>query len=373
MSLILQEKINNEIISFEIKTIHEKEKNKYFLAGMFDYNLIKSGDIDELIKLFYFTGYQEDFEILYSEHSDNLRVETKIYLLNNAYRYRSDHIIKKYIVALSVVQINTKINQYDENILQHLCAHGSIAGGDRFSYTQKRRYPIEDPELLAIVEFVLQHKPQLIDEKCYSVARYCNNNQIIKLLNNYKIDDKTVDDTDLCYICNSYSEPDRLINDICMCKMNIHHHCAQELILSTGNKCKTCNSDYKCNMKLKHINMLGPAPDNKIYFPHLGIFPIPLWGGKYQIVKDKGDQLVLSIIYLQFKHIKYLFDTSTPEEIKQMKIHLIEALSDPCNGFGQIIDGKFKLLDNTCSNAPKELNFSSYLLTETLLLRCFIN
>jgi hypothetical protein len=373
MSLILQEKINNEIISFEIKTIHEKEKNKFFLAGMFNYNLIKSGDIDELIKLFYFTNYQEDFEILYSEHSEKLKVETKIYLLNNAHKHRADHIIKKYIVELTVEQINIKMNHYDQNILQSLCSHGSVVSGDKNSYTQKRRYPIEDPELLAVVEFILQHKPQLINEKCYSAARFYKNNQIIKLLNNYKIADKNDKTEDLCYICNSDSEPDRLINDICSCKMNIHYHCAQELILSTGDTCKTCNSAYKCNMKLKHINMLGPVLDNKIYFPHLGIFPIPLWGGKYQIVKDKGEQLVLSIIYLQFKHIKYLFDTSTPEEIEQMKIHLYKSITDPCNGFGQIINGKFKLLDNTCSNAPKEFNFSSYLLTEHIINNKYIN
>jgi len=370
--MILKEKINNEIISYEIKTIHVGKNDTFFLSGMFDYNLIKSGDIDELIKLFYLTNYQEDFDMLYTAYSDKLKLETKIYLLNNAHRHRSDNIIKKYIVELTVEQINTKLSHYDRNILQSLCSHGSVISGGNHSYAQKRQYPIEDPELLAIVEFILIHKPQLIDENCYTTARNYNNHQIIKLLNNCKIDKGTSDN--LCYICNSDSEPDRIINDICACKMFIHYHCAQELIRSTGDICKTCATPYKRNTPLNHIGMLGPVTDDKIYFPHLGVFPIPLFSGKYQIETKKPEQLILSIIYIQYKHILYLADNSTAAEMAEMKTRLLKALTNgESYGYGELINGKFKLLDNTCSNAPRDLNYLAYSLTETVINKKFIN
>ena len=372
MSLILREKINGELVSYEITTIHKREKNNvFFLSGMLNYELIKANDPDELLKLFYFTEYLEDFEFLYMVHMNTISDDTKLFLLNHAYNLRDDKLIKKYVVELPLEQLNKKLHEYDVNILERLCMHGLVVSGDKVSYSQKLRYPHEDPELLELVEFILKHKPELISESCYSTARCYKNDQIVKLLNNYNLESSESSEP-LCYICSSPSEPDRIITDICKCRMAIHYHCAQELIMrSDDEKCRTCDSFYKRNMKLNHINIRGPVESNLVYFPHLGIFPVPLFNKKYQRVNKFGE-LYLSIIYLQYKHIIDLFNSITLNELIDLKQKLREKLSDPCNGFGRVKDNKFVMISNTCSNAPRDLNQMAYMLTEISINKLFM-
>ena len=371
MSLIIRKKVNSEIVSYEIKTIHKREKNNvFFISGIINYDLIKAEDIDELIKLFYLTKYLEDFDLLYLNHMEYLKPDTKLFLLNHAYNIRHGSLIKKYVVELPIELINKKQTEYDVNILECLCMHRFvISSHPAVKSFPQINYPGEDLNVLELVEFILQNKPELISERCYALARSYKNNQIIKLLNNYQV--CQVDTYDLCYICSAGSEPERIINDICECKMNIHYHCAQELIQrSRDNKCKTCNAQFKRNMPLNHIGMLGPVFDNKVYFPHLGVFPVPLCGG-YQIL-SKENRLQVSIIYLQYKYIAKLHAELTPDELVKIKEQLRKDLSW-YNGFGRLTaDGGFELLENTCSNAPRELNPLAHTLTELIVNKLFI-
>jgi hypothetical protein len=367
-SIILREKtgVNGKIIvSYDIPTKHiNTGSNIYWLKQMINYTALINGDYMEMIKLFYYTGYKEDFEELYTQYCNTLNEETKLFLLKHAHDRRDDYIIKKYITELPI-EVITK--QSDElNILEKLCMHGLMLGGT--SYSHKVNYPDEDKQVLQLVEFICHAKPALVTEKCVKIAGNYNNHKIVEILTRYL----NMPKTSLCYICNNNAEPQRIITDICLCKKYLHYTCGQELIRNNGSYCFSCKSPYKTNMPLNYVGIHGPVKSDYIYFPHLGVFPIPLFKGKYQIVSDLFNRLRLSIIYLQYKNINNIFELilSTPSAIDSflsLKNKLVRDLNGPCNGYGVIIDDKFRLLDTTCSNAPRLLNKEAYDTTELLI------
>jgi hypothetical protein len=356
MSLILKYKIGIEEKHIELSTIHKQKPNTYWLSNLFDYSIIPD-DIDELIKLFYYTGYVEDFNKLYQ---NNLKIETKIFLLNNSYLRRDDEIIKKYLPELTVQQINTKKCESDYNILERLCSHGSICEPNNKSYSTKTKYKEEDNDLLSILEFVCKTKPELITDICYRLCRFNNNIKSITILNQYYINEPN---SNICFICNSSSEQNRLISGICKCSNKLHYHCAQDFIQKISNTCKVCNTEF-----IKNTEISTPDKNPLIFFPSIGMFPIPLFTNKYQFVQDVYYKLKLSIIYLQFENIAYILRDQTKDQLNQLKYKLINDLTgNLSNEFGMLENNKFKLLYNTISNAPFKFNVLAYKTTENIV------
>jgi hypothetical protein len=151
--------------------------------------------------------------------------------------------------------------------------------------------------------------------------------------------------------------------------MDIHYHCAMDLIRQMGDICPTCKTEYKKNEKIKLIGMYSTKPDNEIYFPHLGIFPIPLFSGKYIHTNHIFEQIKLSIIYLQTQNLLKLLFGLNEEQKTEIKNQLCDYLKDPCNGIGKIVNNKFMLISNMCSNAPREYNLKEYIFIERLINR----
>ena len=310
--LYLKTKVNKCIITIELTVLTEIMNNVLFVPELFNYDKIIDDDKEELLKLFYYFGCDKDFA-LYS--LDDISNKTKVYLINNSIQYRNYNMIKRFIDEVSYDELNMKVNDYDRNIIEILTSHGSSR-----SYNQKINYPNEDLELLNIIEYILERKPKLITEHAYITARALNNNKIIELFNKYN----TSTDESKCYICYSPTEPDRLITDICLCKTEIHYHCAMELIKTNGDICKTCNSNFKKNTPINLIGIVSQVLDTSVYFPHLGLFPIPLLCNKFSFSTTLFTKIKYSIIYLQSVNLISILTNLTPTERKELKTQLIE-------------------------------------------------
>jgi hypothetical protein len=352
--LYLKKKVSVGIITIEIDTFTHKDNNIVWSDMLFDYDKIMMNDLEELLKLFYYLDYKDDFNNLQYVHKSP---KTKRFIIETALNYRDDNIIKQYISELSIEDLTNKTNDYDLNIIEKLASHGYICGNeaDR-SYYKKMNHPNEDPEILNIIEYILQIRPKLITKQAYDTANHYNNNQIIKLFDKY-----SSSDDEQCYICMLSSDQEMLITDICMCKMNIHYNCAVDLIKKNGDICRTCNKPFERNEKIYVMTVDNkPMLEPYIYFPKIGYFPVPFLPGKHMVTTTHFDKLIFAIIYLQTNTVFDIFSLLKSNEKEEIKYNFHIFLTKNDNGLGSVVNGKFVMIEHLGSNATKLFNEIKY-------------
>ena len=364
-------------IEVDLETINP-ETREFKGYNKFNYDLLRAGDIEERIKLFYYAKCVEDFEALYAVHADSLSTKTKIFLLNNAILMRRDDIIKKYILE-SCIDNPSTFPTSDIDLLESLCRHAEYyTEGNSYLVKHDRSIEMrEDTDLLEIVEFILRHKPRLITDMCYMRAMEANNKQIVALFNKYH----PMKNSEYCYECDLCKIPMRygLIKGMCACSSRVHYRCVQAYIREFGETCKICSTDYVRNAPITITLTPSNATfhDPNIYFPRLDIFPY--WKESQRSgslvrnkpIEKKAHQLISSIVFLQYDTLLWLYCNSTKEEQKLLTNHLHKVL-DMDNTFGTLVNDKIKLLPNTCEFVSTELNKEACAATEAIVNYLFM-
>jgi hypothetical protein len=178
-------------------TSNVPNNERWVESDLFDYDKIVK-DPEELLKLYYFLDFKDDFNSLLV---DELTPSTKKFLIETAINFRDDGMIKFYLDDLSIEQLNKheynisprKLGMGHQsrettnmNILEKLALHGITYSEDN-TYYSKRNYPTEDDDLVNIVEYICQKKPELITPHAMSNAMHNSGNRVYTLFRKYNL------------------------------------------------------------------------------------------------------------------------------------------------------------------------------------------
>ena len=349
-----------EKITIIVKTQHDNNNFYYHNShkNIFSFDKLQYNKF-ELMKFFIYIGFYDEFNELESTELESTELESTEVEFNklestelefnklefNKLEFNKLDLVK-FIIYYSIGKNWELFYKYvsklsNENMM-------NIKDGKSLLYVllQSTLYASEYTKLSESIIFILKLNPSLINDECYEIIRLTKKKKLFKILNTYII---SQNDVTSCYLCLLHSEKKWLITNICSCKMYIHFHCIQKLISKNGNSCSICKNKYIKNVPhFNHSNEL----DKQIYFPHLGIYPIPLLCGIYEII-DKSDiykNIIGAITYLQVTELKILLTSEN-------KLMLFNKLNNQKVAFyATIKNNKIKLLNNLGSNLCRDNN-----------------
>lgn len=241
-----------------------------------------------------------------------------------------DHLLSDAIVKCDVNKVSVLLEDYDPeklmdfrlnsskddlNIVERiLMIHGMVTSspGRKDIYTQ-RKYKQTDPEVMKIVDQLLNRQPKLLTEKCYGL---CNmrNKDLLDVLLKYRV---SVDGEDICYVCHDNYLPEELLHKICRCNLPIHHGCLKKLLdSSNGMRCGICKYEFRLNQLRVQSSIGGRVDyDVSIFSPWDDFYPVPLMTGQYRKETSVFGKIDMAIIYLQDERLKYLLENEVLDDV----------------------------------------------------------
>ncbi len=152
-------------------------------------------------------------------------------------------------------------------------------------------------KILRIAKLLCEANDIWVSRKCYNSLYYHRKNELQSIL-----DDYSINDDNMCYVCLQTEPHCTLLHNLCKCKIPIHISCFEKL---DHTNCKICKSLYKVRQ----------GDWDRLFYPFDNIYPVPGFRSVPIQKVDNVYQIRYAMGYAQPDRLQNLFDTLSIDEI----------------------------------------------------------